>query len=238
MGRETYQPTERGQATFPEIENISFLFNRAFDDSDDWMKTHYLETLNKVIVEYPEVKLLAAKYSYDKSGKSNSFLQNLAEGWYDQSLFLRGSIIGCNFCIKIKDHSFKLFHGDRVLALTEDWLFLLENLVDNKIFIKDEVCITMRQHTERSIHNNRKVIEASRKGTDWILRNLKFSTDDKKMLIAWSHHFCGVHEYLDYRRIPAMNEAMAALKEVIFQKQFWLLFVKSIVGKKLIKAIR
>jgi glycosyltransferase involved in cell wall biosynthesis len=94
-----------------------------FLDSDDWMKTHYLETLNKVIVEYPEVKLLAAKYSFDKSGKSNSFLQNLAEGWYDQSLFLRGSIIGCNFCIKIKDHSFKLFHGDRVLALAEDWLF-------------------------------------------------------------------------------------------------------------------
>jgi hypothetical protein len=202
------------------------------------MKTHYLETLNKIIVEYPEVKLLAAKYSYDKSGKSNSNLQNLAEGWYDQSLFLRGSIIGCNFCIKIKDHSFKPFHGDRVLALTEDWLFLLENLADNKIFIKDEVCITMRQHDERSIHDNRKVIEARRKGTDWILRNLKFSSADKKTLIAWSHHFCGVHEYLDYKRRPAMNEAIAAIKEIILQKHFWLLFVKSILGKKLIKAIR
>jgi len=209
-----------------------------FLDSDDWMKTHYLETLNKIIFEYPEVKLLATKYRYDKGGKNHPFLQNLTEGWYDQSLFLRGNILGCNFCIKIKDHSFKLFHSDSVLALTEDWLFLLENLVDNKIFIKDEICITMRQHDGRSIHNNRKVIEARKKGTDWILSNLKLSPANKKTLIAWSHHFCGVHEYLDFNRRPAMNEAIAAIKGIILQKHFWLLFVKSIVGKKLIKAIR
>jgi glycosyltransferase involved in cell wall biosynthesis len=209
-----------------------------FLDSDDLMKPHYLQTLNNIIVEHPQVKLLAAKYSFDKSGKSHPFLQDLAEGWYDQSLFLRGSILGCNFCIKIKDHPFKLFHGDMVLAFTEDWLFLLENLADNKIFIKDEICIIMREHEGRSIHNNRKVIEARRKATDWILRNLKFSPANRRTLIAWSHHFCGVHEYLDYKRKPALNEAMAALKEIIFQKHFWLLFVKSIVGRKLIKAIR
>jgi len=209
-----------------------------FLDSDDLMRTHYLATLNKIIIEYPEVKLLAAKYIYDKSGKSHPFIQDLAEGWYDQSLFLKGAILGCNCCIKIKDHPFKLFHADRVLALTEDWLFLLENLTDNKIFIKDEICITMRQHEGRSIHNNRKVIEARKKGTDWILNNLKLSPEDRKTLIAWSHHFCGVHEYLDFKRWPAMNEAIAAIKVNILQKHFWLLLVKSIVGKKLIKAVR
>ena len=36
-----------------------------FFDSDDFMKPHYLETLNKIITENPGVKMLAAKYNYD-----------------------------------------------------------------------------------------------------------------------------------------------------------------------------
>ena len=51
----------------------------------------------------------------------------------------------------------------------EDWLFLLEILQENKIFIKDEICVTMRQHDERSMSNNQKVIEARIKATDWAL---------------------------------------------------------------------
>ena len=35
-----------------------------FFDSDDFMKPHYLETLKKVIVENPGIKLLATKYNY------------------------------------------------------------------------------------------------------------------------------------------------------------------------------
>jgi hypothetical protein len=71
----------------------------------------------------------------------------------------------------------------------EDWLFLLENLTNEKIFIKDEICITMRQHDERSMSNNQKVIEARRKATNWILKRLSLSAADKKTLLAWSHYF-------------------------------------------------
>ncbi|HJS54776.1 MAG TPA: glycosyltransferase family A protein, partial [Chitinophagaceae bacterium] len=211
-----------------------------FFDSDDLMNTHYLETLHKIIVEYPEVKLLAAKYNYDKNGKreDHPFLQNLAEGWYDQGLFLKGNILACNYCIKIKDHSFKLFPPDRELASMEDWLFLLENLTNEKIFIKNEICITMRQHDERSMGNNQKVIEARRKATDWILARLKLSATDKKILLAWSHYFCGIHEYLDHKRRAAIREAMSAIKADGLQKHFLLLLGKSIVGRRLIKTIR
>src|SRR4030095_16568189 len=148
-----------------------------FFDSDDFMKPHYLEKLNKIIVENPGIKLLAAKYNYDNDGKTeyHPFLQPLAEGWYDQSLFLKGNILACNYCVRIKDNDFKFFPPERELASMEDWLFLLENLANNKIFIKDEICLTMRQHDERSMSDNQKVIEARKKATDWILKRLDLS---------------------------------------------------------------
>jgi len=211
-----------------------------FFDSDDFMKPHYLETLQKIITQYPDVKLLAAKYNYDNNGKTehHPFLKGLTEGWYDQDLFLKGNILACNYAIKIKDHPFKYFPPERELASMEDWLFLLENLANDKIYIKDEICVTMRQHDERSMSNNQKVIEARRKATDRALKKLELSPSRKKTLIAWSHYFCGVHEYLDHKRGAAMSEAMKAIKGNGLNKSFFLLMAKSIVGRKLIKAIR
>ena len=120
----------------------------------------------------------------------------------------------------------------------EDWLFLLENLADNKIFIRDEICVTMRQHDERSMSNNQKVIEARRKATEWALNKLELSRPAKKTLIAWSHYFCGIHEYLEHNRGAAINEAIKAIKGDGLKKEFLVLLVKSIVGRKIIKAIR
>jgi glycosyltransferase involved in cell wall biosynthesis len=211
-----------------------------FFDSDDFMKPHYLEALQKVIVKYPDVKLLAAKYNYNNNGKTehHPFLSSLAEGWYDQDLFLKGNILACNYAVKIKDHSFKYFPPERALASMEDWLFLLENLSENKIFIRDEICVTMRQHDDRSMSNNQQVIEARKKATDWALKRLELTPAKKKTLIAWSHYFCGVHEYLDHKRAAAVNEAGKAIRADGLNKSFLLLLAKSIVGRKLIKAIR
>ena len=211
-----------------------------FFDSDDFMKPHYLETLNKIIADNPGIKLLATKYNYDNNGKAeyHPFLQNLAEGWYDQDLFLKGNILACNYCVRIKDPGLKLFPPQRELASMEDWLFLLANLASNKIFIRDQVCVSMRQHDERSMSNNQKVIEARRKATDWALYTLELTPGQKKILIAWSHYFCGVHEYLDHKRGAAVREAIAAIKGDGLHRPFLLLFGKSIVGRKLIKAFR
>lgn len=211
-----------------------------FFDSDDFMRPHYLETLKKIITEYPHVKLLAAKYNYDNNGKTeyHPLLKNLPEGWYTQDLFLKGNILACNYAIKLKDHLFKYFPPERELASMEDWLFLLDNLTGDKIFIKDVICVTMRQHDERSMSNNQKVIEARRKATTWVLNKLELSLSKKKILIAWSHYFCGVHEYLDHKRSASVREALRAIKENGLQKSFVFLLAKSIVGRKLIKAIR
>jgi hypothetical protein len=86
--------------------------------------------------------------------------------------------------------------------------------------------------------NNQKVIEARKKATDWALNKLELSPSKKKTLMAWSHYFCGIHEYLDFKRGAAVKEAITAIKGDGLQKHFLLLLAKSIVGRKLIKAIR
>jgi len=233
------QNEERGAARNFGLKQASGDY-AVFFDSDDFMKPHYLQTLHNIITEHPDVKLLAAKYNYDNNGKTevHPFLESLPEGWHDRDLFLKGNILACNYAIKIKDHPYKFFPPERELASMEDWLFLLENLADNKIFIKDEICITMRQHDERSMSNNQKVIEARRKATEWALNKLELPPSKRKTLIAWSHYFCGIHEYLDHKRSAAVNEALKAIKEDGLNRSFLLLLAKSIVGRKLIKSLR
>ena len=155
-----------------------------FFDSDDFMKPHYLTSLQSIITKYPDVKLLAAKYNYDNNGKTEHHpkLHSLPEGWYGQELFLKGNILACNYAIKIKDYSFNYFPPERHLSSMEDWLFLLENLAGTKIFIKDEICVTMRQHDERSMRNNQQVIAARKKATDWALNKIELSPSSKKEL--------------------------------------------------------
>ena len=233
------QNEERGAARNFGLKQAKGDF-AVFFDSDDFMKPDYLDILHKIIVENPGVNLLAAKYNYDNNGKieEHPVLQALPEGWYGQDLFLKGNILACNYCIRIKDNDYNLFPHERELASMEDWLFLLENLSHNKIFIKNEIGVTMRQHDERSMSNNQKVITARRKATDWALNRLELSPSKKKTLIAWSHYFCGIHEYLDFKRGASVKEALTAIKEDGLQKKFLLLLAKSIVGRKLIKAIR
>jgi len=96
----------------------------------------------------------------------------------------------------------------------------------------------MRQHDERSMNNNQTVIEARRKATDWALHTFDLTPGQKRILIAWSHYFCGVHEYLDHKRGAAMKEAISAIKGGGLQKHFLLLLIKSIVGRKFIRAIK
>jgi glycosyltransferase involved in cell wall biosynthesis len=211
-----------------------------FFDSDDLMKTHYLDILTKIIIEYPEVRLLAVKYDYDNNGKveNHPTLITLKEGWYDRGLFLKGNVLACNYCVRLKDHEYKPFPPERELASMEDWLFLLANLAEEKIFIRDEVCLTMRQHDERSMSNNQKVIDARIKATDWALNKLQLSSADQRTLIAWSHYFCGIHYYLDHKRSASVKEVITAIKGAGIHKQFLFLLIKSIVGRKLIRAIK
>jgi GalNAc5-diNAcBac-PP-undecaprenol beta-1,3-glucosyltransferase len=211
-----------------------------FFDSDDWMLPGYLSMLNEVITDHPGIFILAAKYNYNNHGRleSHPVLRNLPEGWYDRSLFLKGNIMACNFCLRIHDKAYQLFQPDRELASMEDWLCILHNLENEKMYIKDAIGVTMRQHDERSMMNNKKVIEARNKATAWLLSHLKLDEGERKTLLAWSHYFCGIHFYLDHNRRAAWNETIKAIRLTGVNKKFLQLLIKSAIGRKIIKALR
>jgi GalNAc5-diNAcBac-PP-undecaprenol beta-1,3-glucosyltransferase len=230
---------ERGAARNSALKQATGDY-AVFFDSDDWMKPHYLDSLNSIIEKQPGIFLLAAKYNYSSGGKTknNPELYKLAEGWYTRNLFLKGNILACNFCIRIKDCSYIPFPEERELITMEDWLFLLLNMEKEKIFIKDKICLTMRQHEERSMMNNQKVIEARKMATSWALENIVFNKYEQRKLKAWSHYFCGIHQYLDYKRNAAIKEAIAAIAEGGINRKFLILLFKSIVGRKIVAKLK
>ena len=69
-------------------------------------------------------------------------------------------------------------------------------------------------------------------------KNIQLTGHQKRKLMAWSHYFCGVHEYLDYKRGAALKEAINAIKLDGLKKKFLLLFAKAIVGRKMVKGFR
>ena len=205
-----------------------------FFDSDDWMEPHYLDTLRNVIDREPSIFLVAAKYNYRNGGnlEEHDEMHALAKGWYDRHFFLKGNILACNYCIRIDDLRYKFFPEARELASMEDWLFLLLNMENEKIYLEDKICVTMRQHDERSMQNNQKVIAARQKATAWLMEHISLPKNEQKVLKGWSHYFCGIHQYLDHKRKGAIAETLAAIKLIGVNRKFFLLLLKSIIGRK------
>ncbi|MBN8666790.1 MAG: glycosyltransferase family 2 protein [Chitinophagales bacterium] len=233
------QNEERGAARNFGLEKALGEF-ALFFDSDDLMKPDYLSTLYEVIRKTPGIHFLATKYDFllrDGQHKPAP-IQSLAEGWYDRDFFLAGNILACNYCIRIKDKLFKPFPPQRELSSMEDWLFILLNTERFRLFIKDKVCMSMREHDDRSMGNNQRVIEARQKATDWVVRELELSHGEEKKIRAWSHYFCGIHEYLDHHRAAAVKEACRAIAGAGVNRKFILLFFKSVIGRKWIQRLR
>lgn len=211
-----------------------------FFDSDDWMMPHYLETLKNVIEQYPNISLVATKYNYRQHGKTEEHkaLRSLTRGWYDRNYFLQGNILACNYCIRIEDFSFKLFPEERELATMEDWLFLLANMESDKIYIEDKICVTMRQHDERSMQDNQKVIAARKKAIHWLMQHISLDKNEQTILRGWSHYFCAIHQYLDHKRKEALAEALAAIKLLGLGRKLIFLLLKCIIGRKNIMRLK
>jgi glycosyltransferase involved in cell wall biosynthesis len=208
-----------------------------FLDSDDLMESNYLSTLADIIRIHPSQGMIATKYNFifPKGEQVPSPMQPLKEGFYDFNFFLQGNPLGCNICLKLFDFDYKRFPPERELASMEDWLFLLLNTKHQPIFIKDIVCVHMQQHAGRSMAQNQVVIRARRNATAWVLQNMSFSNSEAKKLKIWSHYFCGVHEYLDGKRKKSIQESLQVLRLGGLKGKFVLLFLKSIIGSKLIR---
>jgi glycosyltransferase involved in cell wall biosynthesis len=212
-------------------------------DSDDWMHSNHLSVLEKNISapgKKREINFIAAKYQLrEDNGKMiKGGSSGLSEGWYGLDLILKGNYFGCMYAVKLSNPQLKYFPADRAFATLEDWMFLLDNLKDDMIYLIDEATITVRHNQSRSVADNQRVIKVRKLASQWALDNISLTQLQQKKLKAWSHYFCGIHQYLDAQRDAAVRETMAAIRLAGINKKFLALLVKSIIGKKIIAGLK
>lgn len=211
-------------------------------DSDDWMHEEHLSVLNGKINKIPvgDINFIATKYQLkEDSGKIvPGGTYDLREGWYDYKRLLKGNLFGCMYAVRLNNPGLRFFSEDRMYSTLEDWMFILENLRYDRIYLIDQITIMVRHNETRSTANNQRVIKVRKLAQDWILKNVALSKDEQRTLKAWSYYYCGIHQYLDHNRAGALRETWKAIITGGINKKFLTLFAKSVIGRKIIKAIQ
>ncbi|HEX8921718.1 MAG TPA: hypothetical protein VF766_09585, partial [Pyrinomonadaceae bacterium] len=196
----------------------------------------HLKTLAVVLKQRPEINFLATKYEIERDGRSfPSSLAGLKEGLYGLDLFLRGNPLACNVCVRRENPALRPFVEDRRYAVFEDWMFMVQNLASDQLYLSDQVTISLMDHANRSMRgNNQEIIRKNRLACEWIMENIALSGEQKKILDGYSHYFCAIHSYLDGDRKNGLRHLSSAVKRIGVNKQIAALLLKMIVGRKLL----
>ena len=209
-----------------------------FIDSDDLMLKNHLTLLNKCIKDQSAPDFIAAGYSLvNPDGSFYSRGHSLKKGWYDRKLLLKGNPFGCLVAVKKDNPRLVPFNEDRKYAIMEDWIFFVENLQFGRLYVMDEVTITMVQHDERSMADNQSVIERRRLATNYLLDHVRLNAKELKTLKAYSDYFCAVHSCIEGKRGMAFSFLGNSFFHIPFTKSLSLLF-KSIAGKQFVQWLK
>ncbi len=208
-----------------------------FFDSDDLMHSDHLSKLAVAINHHPQINFLATKYQLQRDGKIYpSALHGLAEGYYGLDLFLRGNSLACNICVKRDNPRLSLFVEDRRYAVFEDWMFMVQNLASDRMYLSNHVTISLVDHAMRSMRgNNQEIIRKNRLARDWILENVPLNEDQKRTLNGYSHYFCAIHSYLDNDRRRGLGHLFSAAKSIGVNRRVVALLLKMMIGRKLLR---
>jgi GalNAc5-diNAcBac-PP-undecaprenol beta-1,3-glucosyltransferase len=207
-----------------------------FLDSDDLLLPVHLEVLYNKIQDLNNPDFISTKYDFLRNGKRvRSIISDSAEGYYDYRFFLNGNPYGCNVCVRRLNEKLCLFEEDRRYSIKEDWLFFLENLQGQKIYLIDQVTLLMVDHDERSMRqNDRILVEKTFLSREWILKRVKLNEAETRQLDAHVNYFCAIHSYLDFRRRAAFNFLIKAFNNNGIRKKYLVLLAKIIIGRKAI----
>ena len=212
-----------------------------FLDSDDLLKDTHLETLHKHILANNYPNFIANKYLFkleDREWK-NKDLSSLHSGYHSYKTFLRGNMLACMYACKRENDQLAYFQEDRSLTIMEDWIFLLENLREDTIYISDDHTSFLVDHEQRSMRKDHtRVIMSRLKAMEWVKENLSLPMGDFRTLSFWSHYFCSVHYYIDGNTKMAFKYYWKLWNGPILSKVLIVHFIRLMIGQRLISKLR
>ncbi|MBL0064259.1 MAG: glycosyltransferase family 2 protein [Bacteroidetes bacterium] len=211
-----------------------------FLDSDDYLFTDHLEVLYTKIKELGTPDFIASKFQFIRENKiSFPDVCSLKEGFYDYHLFLNGNPLACNICVRMGNKDLHYFEEDRKYAIKEDWMFHLQNLRHHRLYLIDKITLQMNDHDDRSMReNNTIIIRRTKLAEEWILKNVDLQGEDVAILKAHIDYFMALHSYIDGQNRQALNYLWKAVRQAGFKKKYAVLFMKCVVGNRVIQKIK
>jgi GalNAc5-diNAcBac-PP-undecaprenol beta-1,3-glucosyltransferase len=236
-----YYPKENGERGV--ARNYGFARAKGhyvlFLDSDDRFHPTHLATLHSKIQELGQPNFIATKYNFDREGVIvPSDMAALPEGWYGLDAFVKGNFLACNICVRRQNSHLHLFEEDRRYAAVEDWMFMLENTQQDRVYIVDAVTLTMNDHDQRSMRaDNQGLIRRLDLAADWMQQRLRLTPEQVRQLLGRVYYLCAIHAYADGHRRQAIDYARRAARGLSL-KDGAILFLRSLVGVELVSFIR
>lgn len=208
-----------------------------FFDSDDEMCANHLSVLKSVIDQHPGIRFLSTKWKLVEGEKAIPLtIDTLKEGWHDGTIYLTGTHTGVMIAILKDNPNLKLFEEDRKYATLEDWMFLTDNILREKIYIINQYTVIVDNHDQRSSRtDNLGIIKKRLLARDWIRQHVKLTDQEEDILDGYSYRYCAIHGYLDANRSLAIKYTMKAIKKTGADFQLLLLLAKSLIGYKTIQ---
>jgi GalNAc5-diNAcBac-PP-undecaprenol beta-1,3-glucosyltransferase len=210
-----------------------------FLDSDDRFCPAHLTTLYAKINEIGCPNFIATKYNFDRNGAIlDSDLAKVIEGWYGLDFFVGGNALACNICVRRQNPALRLFEEDRRYAAVEDWMFMLENMQQDRVYIVDAVTLTMNDHDARSMRSdNTALVRKLVLALEWMLSRIVLTPNQRRALTGRVYYLCAIHSYADGRRAEAVLYARKAAPNLP-GRQALVLFVRCVIGLRTVEWLK
>lgn len=210
-----------------------------FLDSDDYMKKNHLDTLYNHLCKYPDLNFLTTKSILIRNGNSIKMpIVDLNEGFYTYKDLLKGAPFGSLICIKKSNPNLILFTENREIVPLEDWVFSIQNTINDKIYLIDKITIQINDHEDRSMANHNFVIQKRIYASHYLIQSESFTEYEEKLLLAYSYYFCSVHAYLGGLRIKAIRFLNKSTQLLGLKLFLIILLFKIIIGKPILDKIK
>lgn len=210
-----------------------------FLDSDDVLLPNHLTVLYAKIQELDSPNFITTKYNFNRDGiLTDSDMAGIPEGWVGLDLFVGGNSLACNICVRRQNSQLHLFEEDRRYAAVEDWMFMLENMQQDRVYIIDAVTLTMNDHDARSMRSdNTALVRKLQLALEWMLVRVSLSAAQRKRLTGRVYYLCAIHAYADSHWSEALRYARRAASHLP-KGQAAVLLVRCLVGLRAVEWIK